>query len=113
MNRKDWRTVSVDDVDFKATEFARQLLPTLRANAAEIRSESTEYGTRLAMECRESLSAVLPFTDSERAFLDLLLDRGVVDATILTADAGLQRRIQTQPLLEWKAINVRRHKGLS
>ena len=61
-------------------------------------------------ECREGLSAVLPFTDSERAFLDLLLDRGVVDATILTNDVSLQGRIQSQPLLEWKALNVRRHK---
>jgi hypothetical protein len=64
-------------------------------------------------ECRDSLSAVLPFTDSEQAFLDLLLDRGVVDAKILTLDADLQQRIQTQPLLKWKAINVRKHKGLS
>jgi hypothetical protein len=30
----------------------------------------------------------------------------------LAADASLQRRIQSQPLLEWKALNVRRHKGL-
>jgi hypothetical protein len=56
---------------------------------------------------------VLPFTDSERAFLDLLLDRGVINPTLLTADESLQRRIQCQPLLEWKALNVRRHKGLS
>jgi hypothetical protein len=46
-------------------------------------------------------------------FLDLLLDRGVIDPTMLTDDASLQRRIQGQPLLEWKALNVRRHKGLS
>jgi predicted nucleotidyltransferase component of viral defense system len=113
MNRKDWRTVSADDVDFETAELARQLTPTLRVNAAEVKTESAEYGARLMVECREGLSAVLPFTDSERAFLDLLLDRGVIDPTILTADASLQRRIQGQPLLEWKALNVRRHKGLS
>jgi len=113
MNRKDWRTVSADDVDFEAAELARQLTPTLRVNAAEVKTESAEYGARLMVECREGLSAVLPFTDSERAFLDLLLDRGMIDPTILTADASLQRRIQGQPLLEWKALNVRRHKGLS
>ena len=83
MDRKDWRTISVDDVDFDSAELARQLGPAL------------------------------PFTDAERAFLDLLLDRGEVDASILTSDATLQERIQAQPLLEWKALNVRRHKGLS
>ena len=56
---------------------------------------------------------MLPFTDAERAFLDLLLDRGEVDASILTSDTTLRERIQAQPLLEWKALNVRRHKGLS
>lgn len=50
---------------------------------------------------------------SERAFLDLLLDKGEIDSTILTADSSLQQRIQKQPLLEWKAVNVRKHKGLS
>ncbi len=44
------------------------------------------------------------------AFLDLLLDRGVIEATLLTADVSLQQCIQTQPLLEWKAINVPRYK---
>ncbi len=75
--------------------------------------ESAEFGARLVRECREGLSAVLPFTASEQAFLDVLLDQGVIDATLLTADTSLQRRIQSQPLLEWKALNVRRYKGLS
>lgn len=113
MNRKDWRTVSADDVAFDATELTRQLVPTLRVNSPEVQLESAEYGARLVKECRDGLSAVLPFTDAEREFLDILLDRGKIDATLLTSDTALQKRIQAQPLLEWKAINVRRHKGLS
>lgn len=113
MNRKDWRTVSAEDVDIDAVELARQLIPTLRVNEAEVRATSVEYGTRLVTECREGLSAVLPFTDRERAFLDLLLDKGVIDSTILTADTSLQQRIQSQPLLNWKALNVRNCKELS
>ena len=113
MNRKDWRTVSAEDVDFDAAGLARQLIPTLRVNAEKIHAKSTEYGARLVKECREGLSTVLPFTDSEQAFLDLLLDQGVIESSILTADVSLQKRIQCQPLLEWKALNVRRHKELS
>ncbi len=113
MNTKDWRTVSLSDVDFDAMDLARQLVPTLRVNAAEVQAESAEYGARLVRECREGLSAVLPFTNSEREFLDLLLDRGVIDPTLLTADKSFQRCIQAQPLLKWKALNVRQHKGLS
>lgn len=110
MNRKDWRTVTANDVDFDAIELARQLVPTLRDNKFKGRAESAEYGARLVRECREGLAALLPFTDSERTFLDLLLDRGVIDPTLLTTDESLQDRIQRQPLLEWKALNVRHHK---
>lgn len=112
MNRKDWRTVSVDEVDFDTTELARQLIPTLRANPHMREETSVEYGARLVEECRMRLSVVLPFTEAEKAFLDLLLDRGEIDSTILTADPALQKRIQAQPLLEWKAINVRKHRDL-
>ena len=113
MNRKDWRTVAIEDVDFDAAELTRLLVPTLHVRETKEQVSPAEYGARLVRECREGLSAVLPFTDAERAFLDRLLDRGVIDPTLLTADASLQRRIQGQPLLQWKALNVRRHKGLS
>lgn len=113
MNRVDWRTVSVENLDFDATELSRQLIPTLRARMPEVESKPTEYGARLVEECRERLSAVLPFLDNERAFLDLLLDRGIIDSRILTPDPVLQQLIQRQPLLEWKALNVRRYKGLA
>ena len=112
MNRKDWRTVSIEDVDFDSAELARQLIPTLHVRAIQEQGSPAEYGVQLVEECRKALSVVLPFTDAEREFLDLLLDKGEIDASILTDDAALQLRIQTQPMLEWKALNVRKHRGL-
>lgn len=112
MNRRDWRTVSIEDVDFDAAELARQLIPTLHVRAIQEQVSPAEYGAQLMDECRKALSVVLPFTDAEREFLDLLLDKGEIDSTILTADTALQERIQRQPLLEWKALNVRRHRGI-
>ena len=113
MNRKDWRTVSIENVDFDPVELARLLIPTLATRAMQEQRSPAEFGTRLVKECREGLKVVLPFNDTEREFLDLLLDRGEIDSTILTADEPLQKRIQQQPLLEWKALNVRKYKGLS
>lgn len=113
MNRKDWRTVSVGDVDFDAAELASQLIPTLRLGAIQGTKNAGNYGKTLVTECRQALSAVLPFNDAEQKFLDLLLDKGEIDSTILTADETLQKNIQQQPLLEWKALNVRQYKGLS
>ena len=113
MNRKDWRTVSIEDVDFNPAELTRLLTPTLDARAIQEQGSPAEFGACLVRECREGLSMVLPFNDAEREFLDLLLDRGEIDSTILTADETLQKCIQQQPLLEWKALNVRQYKGLS
>ena len=110
MNRKDWRTVSAEDLGYEGTEFLRQLGPTLRAPIPRERAALAEYAARLVDECKGALCALLPFTDAERAFLDLLLDEGEIDATILTSDSKLRERIQAQPLLLWKALNVRRHK---
>ena len=112
MNRKDWRTVSIEDVDFDPVELTRSLIPTLDARAIQEQSPA-DFGARLVRECREGLSMVLPFNDAERKFLHLLLDRGEIDSTLLTADETLQKRIQQQPLLKWKALNVRKYKGLS
>ena len=112
MNRKDWRTVSVQDVDFDPVEVAQQLVPTLRVSAPREQAASDEYTRKLVEECRQALSAVLPFTDAERNFLDLLLDRGEINPTPLTSDVALQGRVRRHPLLEWKALNVRRHRGL-
>jgi len=112
MNRKDWRTVSIADVDFDPDELARLLIPTLNRRFMDERASPAEYGEKLVKECRAKLEAVLPFNDSESEFLDLLLDKGKIDASILTPDKALQDRIRCQPLLQWKALNVKRHKGI-
>ena len=112
MNRKDWRTVSIADVDFAPNELARLLIPTLNRRFMEKQGSPAEYGDRLVKECQAELEAVLPLNDLESEFLDLLLDKGEIDASVLTPDKALQDRIQCQPLLQWKALNVKRHKGL-
>ncbi len=111
MDRKDWRTVSVADVGVDVAELVNQLVPSLHIGGLGGPDAATAYGKTLVEECRQGLSAVLPFTDTERAFLDLLLDQGEIDASLLTCDPALQERIQAQPLLKWKALNVRHHKG--
>ena len=112
MDRRDWRTVSVDDVAFDPAELSSQLVPALRVGAVQA-PETVGYGNSLVEECRKALDALLPFNDAELGFLDLLLDEGIIDATLLTPDELLKERIHAQPLLEWKAQNVRRHKGRS
>lgn len=113
MNRKDWRKVSIDDINFDPIELKRQLFPMLRLDAVELQTTPEEYGAFLVQECRKYMFKILPFTDAEMEFLDLLNDKGKIDATILTTNTDLQQRIDEHPMLKWKAINVKQHKGLS
>jgi len=109
MNRRDWRTVSLEDVAYDEGEIEIQLRPVLREGA--IRQQSEDWGRRLVEECRQALSVVLPFNAGEREFLDRLLDRGDIVPDLLTGDQDLAQRITRHPMLEWKAENVRQHKG--
>ena len=110
--RRDWRTVSLADVGFEATELTSQLFPTLHRGSLPRAEDASMYGATLVAACRRGLEAVLPLRAAETEFLDHLLDKGKVEPALLTTDTDLQDRIGSQPLLAWKASNVRRFKGL-
>lgn len=104
--------MSPSDVDFDIVELERQLVPTLRDRISKDQETTENDGQYLVETCRESLSAVLPLAENELAFLDRLLDLGEINASLLTDDTDLQQLIERQPLLQWKALNVRKHRGL-
>ncbi len=106
MNRKDWRTVSIQDVGGEPRELRNQLLPLLRGDSLP-GPEADDWARRLMAECREGLAAVLPLTADETGFLDQLLDHGIIEPDRLTDDTEMAQRIKTHPLLEWKALNVK------
>ncbi len=109
-SRTDWRTLSVDSLQFDETELANRLLPMLRKNDLEDIGHPVEWAARLIGECKQSLRVVLPLSENEREFLNMILDYGEIAPELLTADAELAERIRLQTLLEWKAVNVRKYK---
>ena len=107
MNPKDWRTISLEDINFDPQEIEHSLLPVLRTKTLEgIDDDKEGWASRLKEECREALKIVLPFTDSEHEFLDQLLDHGEIHAELLTSDSVTQEKIQLHPLLQWKVNKV-------
>jgi len=115
MNRKDWRTISPENISFDNDELARQLIPTLSRHSIPISEQKdfAEFGRKLVAECQESLTSILPFTNSEQEFLNLLLDKGQIAPELLTDDTSFQQRIRNHPMFNWKALNVRQYKGRS
>jgi predicted nucleotidyltransferase component of viral defense system len=111
MNRRDWRTVSVDEVGLDTTEAERMLLPLLRSGVGPPRHEVRTWASRLTSDTRDRLAAVLPFRLNEREFLDRLLDHGDVRPELLTHDVEVRGRLSAHPGLLWKAQNVRTHRS--
>lgn len=107
MNRRDWRDVSVDDVRIDARELRNQLIPVLSDDLVGEADEPEQWAQRLVDECREALSIVLPFRESEREFLDRLLDHGEIRPDVLEMDPRLAELIQNHPALLWKAQHAR------
>jgi len=106
-NLKDWRTVGVGDVSLTAKDLKSYLAPLLRQNTPELAGSPAEWAKRMASECRDALSAVLPLTEKELAFIEKLNGDGEVAPELLTDDIALTDRIARHPALQWKALNVR------
>ena len=82
------------------------------ADLAPGRGHVAEWADHLVTECRERLSILLPLKEAEMEFLRRLNDHGDIAPELLTGDAGLQETIRSHPGLLWKALNVRKHRGL-
>lgn len=112
INRRDWRSLSLDDVNADPTDVDRQLLPLLRGQQVPQRERLVDWTHELVADCRRHLSSLLPLAGNEREFLDRLNDHGDIVAELLTDDEDLQQKIRFHPGLKWKVLNVRRHLGL-
>ena len=112
INRKDWRTVSPEDVKADPTDMLTDLVPLLRADLAPARGTVAAWADTLVAECRERLSALLPLNAAELEFLRRLNDLGEIAPELITGDLTMQAIVREHPGLRWKALNVRQHRGL-
>jgi predicted nucleotidyltransferase component of viral defense system len=112
INRRDWRTVTTGDVKVDVNEVRMELVPMLRADLAPARAAVADWTGKLVAECSERLSVLLPLNDAEMEFLGRLNDAGEIVPELITGDPSLQATIREHPGLRWKALNVRKHRGL-
>jgi predicted nucleotidyltransferase component of viral defense system len=112
-SRKDWRTVSVEEVTVDAAEADAMLLPLLRGNETPQRSDLPRWTKALIADCHDLLTMVLPLTDREREFLERLNGKGEISPELLTEDERLRDILRMHPGLRWKALNVQKFRGTS
>jgi len=88
----------------------QQLIPMLRQGGNGSAPDPEELREEIGRELGGAVERLLDWSPSERCFLDRLHDEGVVDAEALHTDLVVLERIRTQPMLLWKAQNVRQHR---
>lgn len=108
MNRRDWRTVSVDDVGADPDEVRTQLAPVVSRHVLKPYRSTADWVAGLVHESREALASVLPLSGAEREFLDQLLDHGKIRPDLLGMDKAMSERVRSHPALLWKARNAGR-----
>jgi predicted nucleotidyltransferase component of viral defense system len=112
-NRKDWRTVRIEDVAAEPAELKRDLVPMLRAEVRPKEAEIVSWAEALVRDTRALMSAVLPLEAHELEFVERINGAGDIVAELLTADPAMQALIQEQPGLKWKAMNVKKRLGVA
>lgn len=111
-SRMDLREKDPDRVGVEEGEVRGELLPLLRAEASAAGHDAVPLARELNGACREAARRLLGWRAQEREFLDRLLEAGEILPELLTGDPEMQERIAAQPMLRWKAMHVRRFRGL-
>ena len=109
LNRKDWRTISLEDITFETAELKNMLTPVIHRVAVDDKDGIEVFAQRLVNECKQNLSAVYPFSKQEMDFLDGIIAKGKIEPSLITTDKQLQARIEKHPMLLWKVMNVNKH----
>ena len=68
------------------------------------------WTNQLLSDCKAALKPLFPLSKRERAFLQNIFEGGKIEASLITEDRNLIEKINTHPLLQWKAKLVLENK---
>ncbi len=109
--REDLRQADPSAVTVSARRVEMELRPLLRVEG-QPGVDSDDLAEAVNTTCIRATERLVAWSKGEREFLNQLNDHGRIVPDLLTEDPAKQALIRAQPLLEWKAFNVRKFKGL-
>jgi Nucleotidyl transferase AbiEii toxin, Type IV TA system len=109
MGSKDWRQISIEEIQFEERELKNQLIPVLRKRAFR-NDDWLSWTNQLLADCKNALKILFPLSEDEQIFLENVFERGVIEAALITQDRNLIEKINSHPLLQWKAQLVSKNK---
>lgn len=106
-SRQDVRGLRPGDPAVTSAEVRNQLLPLLRVEGRPFDGDHARLAEHLTKVCTAAGERLLAWTRREREFIDRLSDSGEIVAELIADDPAAQALVREQPLLQWKALNVR------
>ncbi len=107
MSRENWLKISERTLRVDRDDLRKRLLPLLRE--VPDKEKLDNLANDIESSCRKVIVHLLPLNDTEVEFLRTLNEKGKIRPEILTDDGELVNRIRNQPMLIWKALNVKQH----
>jgi len=108
MNPKDWRTVSIDELDCTAKDIKERLLPLLNHTELPPEDSVDAYAATLVKTVKEKLSVLFPLSENESEFVRRVREDGVIEPTLITADTALAEIVRQHPSLLWRASKAKK-----
>lgn len=112
-SRSDARSLTAPAVRLDGRVVEQELLPLLRRGTSGAAADHDRVMAWIQDKLLRIGEALLAWSEGERRFLDTLLDHGEIDAAKLHPDPEVQELVRKQPMLRWKAQNVREHRRRS
>lgn len=103
MNRRDWRTIGLDDIEVDYRDARRNLFPLLVQHQLTRRKEQEEMLERLIGETRRALASLLPLEETAHQFLHHLVEKGSIQPDLLELEPELAARLEAHPAMQWRA----------
>ena len=111
-SRNVWRETAAGNIRPFPPETLPALLSCLPRDYFGGRAGARAWTEETVALCRKQFAPLYERSADEQAFLDGVLERGEVDASLLDIGPEIRARIAAMPMLAWKCRHVRQRRGL-
>ncbi len=99
----DLRRLTPQDIGVDVTDLNNRLIPLIRKKELAMIGRTSDWANFLVQECQKAFHHFLPLAENERAFLNNLLDNGIITPEWITDDENLVENIKVHPAVKWVA----------
>lgn len=101
--KKDWRKITLDDINAKQSDLKNKLIPMLsRNNAAELKKQKN-IADEYVKTCREALQILFPLKNNEIQFYNQLFDHGNIQPELISEDKSFCEKVKKHPGIVFQA----------